>query len=140
MLEQLEAIKARFDQVGVALTNPEIINNQKEFGRLSKEYRDLEKIVNPYTEYKRVLDDYDFSKEALNGDDEDMQAGPLGSPGGSEGVVVCVKGGKVASGTRLGGVGHPVGQCGWWAGPEQAVKAASTRTLSQNFGSTVGFT
>ena len=31
MLNKLEAIKARFDQVGVALTNPEIINNQKEF-------------------------------------------------------------------------------------------------------------
>jgi len=29
MLEQLEAIKARFEQVGVALTNAEIINNQK---------------------------------------------------------------------------------------------------------------
>lgn len=32
MLDKLEAIKARFDQVGVALTNPEIINNQSEFG------------------------------------------------------------------------------------------------------------
>ena len=31
MTEQLEAIKARFEQVGVALTNPEIINNKKEF-------------------------------------------------------------------------------------------------------------
>jgi hypothetical protein len=31
MLDKLEAIKARFDQVGVALTNPEIINNQSEF-------------------------------------------------------------------------------------------------------------
>ena len=31
MFDQLEAIKARFEQVGVALTNPEIINNQKEF-------------------------------------------------------------------------------------------------------------
>ena len=39
MLDKLEAIKARFDQVGVALTNPEIINNQSEFGKMSKEYR-----------------------------------------------------------------------------------------------------
>ncbi len=39
MLDKLEAIKARFDQVGVALTNPEIINNQTEFGKMSKEYR-----------------------------------------------------------------------------------------------------
>ena len=30
MTDQLDAIKARFQQVGVALTNPEIIANQKE--------------------------------------------------------------------------------------------------------------
>lgn len=73
MLDKLDALKARFEQVGIALTNPEIIGNQKEFGKLSKEYRDLEKIVNPYEEYRRVLGDYDFAKESLNGSDEDMR-------------------------------------------------------------------
>lgn len=73
MLDQLDAIKARFEQVGVALTNPEIINNQKEFGRLSKEYRDLEKLVKPYEEYRKVLDDYHFAKESLNGNDDEMK-------------------------------------------------------------------
>ena len=55
MIDKLEAIKGRFDQVGVALTNPEIIGNQKEFQRLSKEYSSLEKIVVPFEEYKKVL-------------------------------------------------------------------------------------
>jgi peptide chain release factor 1 len=73
MLDQLEAIKARFEQVGVALTNPAIINNQKEFGKMSKEYRDLEKIIKPFEEYKRVSADYDFAKEGLNGNDEEMR-------------------------------------------------------------------
>ncbi len=73
MLDKLEAIKGRFDQVGVALTNPEIIGNQKEFQRLSKEYRSLERIVSPFEEYKKVLDDYEFSKEALNSNDEDFR-------------------------------------------------------------------
>jgi peptide chain release factor 1 len=73
MLDKLEAIKARFEQVGVALTNPEIINNQKEFGKQSKEYRSLEKIVQPYETYKRILADYEFAKESLNGSDEDMK-------------------------------------------------------------------
>jgi protein subunit release factor A len=61
MLNKLEAIKARFDQVGVALTNPEIINNQKEFGVYSKEYRSLEKIVQPYEAYIKVLADHQYS-------------------------------------------------------------------------------
>ncbi|WP_298300722.1 peptide chain release factor 1 [Hydrotalea sp.] len=73
MLDKLEAIKARFDQVGVALTNPEIINNQAEFGKLSKEYRALEKVVQPFEEYKKVLNDYQFVKENLNSNDEDMK-------------------------------------------------------------------
>ena len=73
MLDKLEAIKARFDQVGVALTNPEIINNQKEFGLYSKEYRSLEKIVQPYLQYMRILGDYDFAKISLNGNDDDMK-------------------------------------------------------------------
>ncbi len=73
MLDKLEAIKARFDQVGVALTNPEIINNQSEFGKFSKEYRSLEKIVIPYERYVKVLAEHKFAKDALNGDDADMR-------------------------------------------------------------------
>ncbi len=73
MLNKLEAIKARFDQVGIALTNPEIINNQKEFGVYSKEYRSLEKIVKPYEEYLKVLADHQYAKEALNSSDDEMR-------------------------------------------------------------------
>ncbi len=73
MLDKLEAIKARFDNVGVALTNPEIINNQKEFGRLSKEYRSLEKIVQPYEAYVKVLADFSYVKENLNSSDDEMK-------------------------------------------------------------------
>src|SRR5580698_8611190 len=73
MIEQLEGIKARFERVGIALTNPEIINNQKEYQQYSKEYKQLEKIVQPFEQYKKVLADYDFAKESLNGNDEDMR-------------------------------------------------------------------
>jgi peptide chain release factor 1 len=73
MLDRLEAIKARFDQLGVALTNPEIVSNNKKFAETSKEYRSLEKIVIAYTEYKKILDDIDFYKEAFSGDDEEMR-------------------------------------------------------------------
>jgi peptide chain release factor 1 len=73
MLDKLEAIKARFDNLGVALTNPEIVNDNKRFMETSKEYRSLEKVVNAYSEYKKVLDDIDFYREALNGDDEELR-------------------------------------------------------------------
>ena len=85
MLDRLEGIKARFDQLGVALTNPEIVGNNKRFAETSKEYRSLEKIVIAYEEYKKVIDDVTMYKEALNGTDEE-----LGSfePGKKSGVVV----------------------------------------------------
>ena len=73
MLDKLEAIKAKFDDIGVALTNPEIVGNNKKFSQLSKEYRSLEKVVNAYTQYKRLLSDIDFNREALMGDDEELR-------------------------------------------------------------------
>jgi peptide chain release factor 1 len=73
MLDKLEGIKARFDQLGVALTNPEIVSDNKKFAAASKEYKSLEKIVNAQSEYKKVLSDIDFYKEALNGDDEELR-------------------------------------------------------------------
>jgi peptide chain release factor 1 len=73
MLDKLEAIKGRFDQLGMALTNPEIVNNNRKFAETSKEYRSLEKIVAAFGEYKKILEDIDFYKEALNGDDEEMR-------------------------------------------------------------------
>lgn len=73
MLDKLEAIKARFDDLGVALTNPEIVNDNKKFMQTSKEYRSLEKIINARQEYIKILDDLEFYKEALNGDDEELR-------------------------------------------------------------------
>jgi peptide chain release factor 1 len=73
MLDKLEAIKAKFDDLGVALTNPDIISDNRKFGQLSKEYRSLEKIVHAHDAYKKLLADLDFYREALNGGDEEMR-------------------------------------------------------------------
>lgn len=73
MLDKLEAIKARFIDLGVALTNPEIVGDNKKFSALSKEYRSLEKIVQQYDIYRAVLSDLETYREALNGDDEELR-------------------------------------------------------------------
>lgn len=73
MLDKLEAIKARFDQLGVALTNPEIVANNKQYAETSKEYRSLEKIVTAYADYRKILDDMSFYREALDGDDAELR-------------------------------------------------------------------
>lgn len=73
MLDKLEAIKAKYDQLAVALTNPEIVGDNKKFAATSKEYRSLEKIVTAYSDYTNLLDNIAFNKEALDGDDEELR-------------------------------------------------------------------
>ncbi len=73
MIEKLDALEAKLQQISISLTNPEVINNLQEFGKLSKEYKNLEKIVQPYHEYKKVLSDYQYAKSALEGNDDELR-------------------------------------------------------------------
>jgi peptide chain release factor 1 len=73
MLDKLEAIKAKFDDLGVALTNPEIVSDNKKFSTLSKEYRSLGKIVDVRNAYVSLLENIGFNKEVLESDDEEMR-------------------------------------------------------------------
>src|SRR5687767_8870429 len=73
MLDKLDAIRARFENLGVALTNPEIVNDNRKFTATSKEYRSLEKIVKVHDAYKIVLNDITSYREALRGDDEELR-------------------------------------------------------------------
>lgn len=65
MIDKLEAIKARFEQLGVALTNPEIVSDNKKFSQTSKEYKKLEKIVDAYKRYRACIEGIAFGKEVL---------------------------------------------------------------------------
>lgn len=74
IVEKLEAIKARFDDMGIALTNPEIVNDNKRFSQVSREYRKLEGIVAVYKTYRNCLDSLEFAREVLeNESDEDLR-------------------------------------------------------------------
>jgi len=75
VVEKLEAIKARFDGLGVALTNPEIVSNNSKFSQISKEYRKLEKIVVIYKAYRGCIDSLDFAREVLETEsDEELRS------------------------------------------------------------------
>ena len=73
MLDKLDNIIGRFNELGTALTNPEIVSDNKKFTAVSKEYRSLEKIVSARNEYVKLLDDIEFNKEVLSSDDEEMR-------------------------------------------------------------------
>lgn len=73
MLDKLDAIKGKFDNLAVALTNPEIVNDSRRFASVSKEYRSLEKVVLARAEYVKLLDEIAFNREVLASDDEEMR-------------------------------------------------------------------
>ncbi|MDI9876820.1 MULTISPECIES: peptide chain release factor 1 [Bacteroidota] len=65
MIEQLEAIRERFEEVAQQITQPEIVSDMKKFKTISKEYKDLEKIVNQYKDYQNVLSNIESAKEVI---------------------------------------------------------------------------
>jgi len=65
MIEKLEDIKNRFEEVGQLLVQPEVVNDRKKFTELSKEYGNLEKVVLKYQEFRNALDGQKHAKEVL---------------------------------------------------------------------------
>jgi peptide chain release factor 1 len=74
MIDQLESIKERFEEVSQQIMMPEIVSDQKKYTKLSKEYKDLEKIVRQYQLYKKLLKDIEGAKDMLATErDEDLR-------------------------------------------------------------------
>lgn len=71
LLEKLEFIKDRWEEVGKLITDPDIIADMKRYVKLNKEYKDLEPIVDTYQEYKLTLENIDSSKEILETEKDD---------------------------------------------------------------------
>lgn len=74
MLDQLEAIRERFNEVSQQIVQPEAVSDQKRFMKLSKEYKDLEKIVVQYQAYTQLLEEIENAKQIIATEkDEDFR-------------------------------------------------------------------
>lgn len=65
MIQKLEEIKHRFEEVGQLIVQPDAMADMKKYSQLSKEYKDLQKIVEKYDEYKDVLSNIDNAKQVI---------------------------------------------------------------------------
>jgi len=65
MIEKLEEIKGRFEEVGQLLVQPDTMTDMKKFSQLNKEYRDLEKVVKKYDEFTKSVNSLKFAREVL---------------------------------------------------------------------------
>lgn len=65
MKDKLAAIKDRFEEVGQLIVQPGVMDDMKQYSKLSKEYSDLEKVVKKYTEYQEVESNLESAKALL---------------------------------------------------------------------------
>ncbi|WP_066871769.1 peptide chain release factor 1 [Clostridium mediterraneense] len=66
MLDRLNFIENKYDELSVKISDPSIMANQNEWRKLCKEHADLEVIVNKYREYRNTLEELEGSKEILS--------------------------------------------------------------------------
>lgn len=65
LLDKLEAISQRREEVERMLAEPANMADVKKFAKLNKEYKDLKVIVEAYHKYKKILNDIASAKEIL---------------------------------------------------------------------------
>lgn len=66
LLEKLQAINERYEEVSRLITDPDIISDMKRYISLNKEFKDLGPIITAYKEYKNILDNIESTREILN--------------------------------------------------------------------------
>lgn len=71
MLDKLHAIKERWIEIGNEMNEPSAMSNMKKYIKLSKDYKELEPIVQAYDIYKDVMGNIDSTKEILKTEKDD---------------------------------------------------------------------
>lgn len=75
ILHRLDGIESRFEEVSTLITDPDVISDMKRYVRLTKEYKDLEKLVTATRRYRSLLTDVDEAHELLATEtDADLKA------------------------------------------------------------------
>ena len=73
MLEKIEIIKQRFDEVSDLIIQPDIISDQKHYVKISKEYKDLKEILDRGQLYKTIICNIEEAQEIIaDGSDPEM--------------------------------------------------------------------
>ena len=73
MLEKIQIIKQRFDEVSDLIIQPDIISDQKRYIQINKEYKDLKKILERAEVYKTLVSNFEEAQEIIaDGSDSEM--------------------------------------------------------------------
>ena len=65
MFSQLDNLKGKFIELGKTLSDPAAMSDMKRYAQLNKEYRELEKVVKLYDEYRMLLSNIETNKQII---------------------------------------------------------------------------
>lgn len=71
LLSRLDGIDARFEEVSTLITDPAVIADMKRYVRLTKEYKDLERLLGVTNKYRTALSNIEEAKEMLETETDD---------------------------------------------------------------------
>ena len=74
LLDKLAVIHQKWLEIGEEITKPEVIADMKRFIKLSKDYKDLQAVVDAYKKYKNIVENITNTKEVIATEkDEDFR-------------------------------------------------------------------
>ena len=74
ILMRLDGLKLKYEETGQKLTDPEVIADVKQFVQLTKEFKELEPIVETADRYRTALANLAEAKDVIvNDKDEEMR-------------------------------------------------------------------
>lgn len=74
LLEKLDGLQYKFDEISTMITDPAVIADMKRFVKLNKEYHELELLMNARKEYKTLLSNIEEAKNILeNEHDQELR-------------------------------------------------------------------
>ena len=71
MLEKLKVVENRFAELGELLIQPDIISDQKKYIQLSKEYKDIKKIIDKGKFYKNLIANKSEAQDIISNEKDD---------------------------------------------------------------------
>ena len=73
IIHRLEEVSHRYAEVEVLLSEPDVVADQDKYPQLSREYSDLQPIVQAYERMRAIQAELDEAEELIDSEDEDMR-------------------------------------------------------------------
>ncbi len=75
MLDKLEAIKVRYDDIQNQMNEPSVMSDMKNYIKLNKDYKELQPIMEGFEVYKTILSNIDHAKDIIHNEkDEEFRS------------------------------------------------------------------